>query len=215
MTTSTPRITVLVADDHPFFRDGVTRGLLQSGVIEVVAQAEDGREALELIREHRPQVALVDYQMPDMDGLDVVHAVVRDALPTRVLLLSAATDSAVVYRALEEGAAGYLSKDARRAEIVDAVQQAAKGRIVVPPALAAGLAGQIRLRAASPAPVLSEREREVLVAFAAGKSIPAIAAELYLAPSTVKTHTQRLYEKLGVSDRAAAVAEAMRQGLLE
>ena len=215
MTTSTPRITVLVADDHPFFRDGVTRGLLQSGLIEVVAQAEDGREALELIREHRPQVALVDYQMPDMDGLDVVHAVVRDELPTRVLLLSAATDSAVVYRALEEGAAGYLSKDARRAEIVDAVQQAAKGRIVVPPALAAGLAGQIRLRAATQAPVLSEREREVLVAFAAGKSIPAIAAELYLAPSTVKTHTQRLYEKLGVSDRAAAVAEAMRQGLLE
>ena len=215
MTTSTPRITVLVADDHPFFRDGVTRGLLQSGVIDVVAQAEDGREALELIREHRPQVALVDYQMPDMDGLAVVHAVIRDDLPTRVLLLSAATDSAIVYRALEEGAAGYLSKDARRAEIVDAVQQAAKGRIVVPPALAAGLAGQIRLRASTTTPVLSEREREVLVGFAAGKSIPALAAELYLAPSTVKTHTQRLYEKLGVSDRAAAVAEAMRQGLLE
>ncbi len=215
MTTSTSRITVLVADDHPFFRDGVTRGLLQSGVIDVVAQAEDGREALDLIREHRPQVALVDYQMPGMDGLAVVHAVIRDDLPTRVLLLSAATDSAIVYRALEEGAAGYLSKDARRAEIVDAVQQAAKGRIVVPPALAAGLAGQIRLRASTTTPVLSEREREVLVAFAAGKSIPAVAAELYLAPSTVKTHTQRLYEKLGVSDRAAAVAEAMRQGLLE
>ena len=215
MTTSTPRITVLVADDHPFFRDGVTRGLLQSGVVDVVAQAEDGRQALELIREHRPQVALVDYQMPDMDGLAVVHAVIRDDLPTRVLLLSAATDSALVYRALEEGAAGYLSKDARRAEIVDAVQQAAKGKIVVPPALAAGLAGQIRLRAATSTPVLSEREREVLVAFAAGKSIPAVAAELFLAPSTVKTHTQRLYEKLGVSDRAAAVAEAMRRGLLE
>ena len=95
MTTSTPRITVLVADDHPFFRDGVTRGLVQSGVIDVVAQAEDGREALEMIREHRPQVALVDYQMPDMDGLAVVHAVIRDDLPTRVLLLSAATDSAI------------------------------------------------------------------------------------------------------------------------
>jgi two-component system nitrate/nitrite response regulator NarL len=215
MTTSTPRITVLVADDHPFFRDGVTRGLLQSGLIDVVAQAEDGRQALELIREHRPQVALVDYQMPDLDGLAVLHSVIRDDLPTRVLLLSAATDSAVVYRALEEGAAGYLSKDARRAEIVDAVQQAARGKIVVPPALAAGLAGQIRLRASASTPVLSEREREVLVAFAQGKSIPAVAAELYLAPSTVKTHTQRLYEKLGVSDRAAAVAEAMRQGLLE
>ena len=215
MSQSTPRIRVLVADDHPFFRDGVSRGLTQSGVIEVVAQAENGREAIELIREHLPAVALVDYQMPDVDGLGVLHAVVRDGLPTRILLLSAITDNAIVYRALEEGAAGYLSKDARRGEIVDAVQQVARGRTVVPPELAAGLASQIRLRAQPPGPVLSQREREVLNAFAAGKSIPTLAAELFLAPSTVKTHTQRLYEKLGVSDRAAAVAEAMRQGLLE
>lgn len=215
MSNLNAKITVVVADDHPFFRDGVTRGLVQSGVIDVIAQAEDGRQAIDLIRAHRPAVALVDYQMPDMDGLAVLHAVVRDGLPTRILLLSAATDSALVYRALEEGAAGYLSKDARRAEIVDAVQQAARGATVVPPALAAGLAGQIRLRAQPTAPVLSERERQVLHAFAAGKSIPTIAGELFLAPSTVKTHTQRLYEKLGVSDRAAAVAEGMRQGLLE
>lgn len=215
MSQSTPRIRVLVADDHPFFRDGVTRGLLQSGVIDVVAQAENGREAIELIREHQPAVALVDYQMPEVDGLGVVHAVVRDNLPTRVLLLSAITDNAIVYRALEEGAAGYLSKDARRAEIVDAVQQVARGRTVVPPELAAGLASQIRLRSQPSGPVLSERERQVLHAFAAGKSIPTVAAELFLAPSTVKTHTQRLYEKLGVSDRAAAVAQALRQGLLE
>lgn len=215
MSQSTPRIRVLVADDHPFFRDGVTRGLLQSGVIDVVAQAEDGREAIELIREHQPAVALVDYQMPEVDGLGVVHAVVRDGLPTRVLLLSAITDNAIVYRALEEGAAGYLSKDARRAEIVDAVQQVARGKTVVPPELAAGLASQIRMRSQPAGPVLSERERQVLQAFAAGKSIPTVAAELFLAPSTVKTHTQRLYEKLGVSDRAAAVAQALRQGLLE
>ncbi len=215
MSQSTPRIRVLVADDHPFFRDGVTRGLLQSGVIDVVAQAENGREAIELIREHQPAVALVDYQMPEVDGLGVVHAVVRDALPTRVVLLSAITDNAIVYRALEEGAAGYLSKDARRAEIVDAVQQVARGKTVVPPELAAGLASQIRLRSQPAGPVLSERERQVLQAFAAGKSIPTVAAELFLAPSTVKTHTQRLYEKLGVSDRAAAVAQALRQGLLE
>src|SRR3978361_657032 len=128
MSQSTPRIRVLVADDHPFFRDGVPGGLVQSGVIDVVAQAENGREAIELIREHLPAVALVDYQMPEVDGLGVVRAVVRDGLPTRVLLLSAVTDNAVVYRALEEGAAGYLSKDARRAEIVDAVQQVARGR---------------------------------------------------------------------------------------
>ncbi|WP_188943386.1 response regulator [Nakamurella endophytica] len=209
------RVTVVVADDHPFFRDGVTRGLQQSGFVDVVGQAEDGRQAVEMITELRPAVALVDYQMPDMDGLAVLHAVVRDHLPTRVVLLSAVTDAGVVYRALEEGAAGYLSKDARRAEIVDAVQQAARGQTVVPPALAAGLVGQIRMRAQSSAPVLSEREQQVLRAFAAGRSIPAIAGELFLAPSTVKTHTQRLYEKLGVSDRAAAVAEAMRQGLLD
>ncbi len=208
-------ITVVVADDHPFFRDGVSRGLAMSGRIRVVGEAEDGVQALELIRAEQPDVVVLDQQMPGLDGIEVVRAVVRGELPTRVLMLSAVTDSAVVYRALEQGATGYLSKDSRRGEIVDAVLRVAGGRTVVPAELAAGLAGQIRLRAASAAPVLSAREREVLRGFAAGRSIPQLAAELFLAPSTVKTHTQRLYEKLGVSDRAAAVAEAMRRGLLE
>jgi two-component system nitrate/nitrite response regulator NarL len=208
-------VSVVVADDHPFFRDGVTRGLVQSGRLRVVGEAATGREALELIRQECPAVALVDQQMPDLDGLDVTRAVVRDGLPTRVLLLSAFTDSAVVYQALECGAAGYLSKAARRAEIVDAVLRVARGRTVVPPDLAAGLAEQIRLRADTAGPPLSERERQVLQGFARGRSVPQLAAELYLGVSTVKTHTQRLYEKLGVNDRAAAVAEAMRRGLLE
>jgi len=189
--------------------------LTTSGRIRVVGEAEDGVQALDLIRSQQPDVALLDQQMPGLDGIDVVRAVVRDRLSTRVLMLSAVTDSAVVYRALELGAAGYLSKDARRGEIVDAVLRVAGGRTVVPAELAAGLAGQIRLRASSAAPTLSAREREVLRGFAAGRSVPQLAAELFLAPSTVKTHTQRLYEKLGVSDRAAAVAEAMRRGLLE
>ena len=176
-----------------------------------VVESSDARAALEAIRDERPDVALVDYEMPDVDGLDVVRATVRDGLPTRVLLLSAHTDSAVVFRALEEGAAGYLSKDARRVEIVDAVLDVARGRTVLPPELAAGLAGEIRLRAQPRGPLLSERERQVLTAFTRGLSVPQVAAELFLAPSTVKTHTQRLYEKLGVSDRAAAVAEAMRR----
>jgi two-component system nitrate/nitrite response regulator NarL len=210
-----PLVRVVVADDHPFFRDGVARGLTQSGRIEVVAAVGDGREALEVIRRDTPDVALVDYEMPDVDGLGVVRAVVRDGLATRVLLLSAHTDSAVVFQALQEGAAGYLSKDARRAEIVEAVIDVARGRTVVPAELAAGLAGEIRLRATSQGPVLSERERQVLQAFARGLSVPQVAAELFIGVSTVKTHTQRLYEKLGVSDRAAAVAVAMRQGLVE
>lgn len=209
------KVRVVVADDHPFFRDGVIRGLVNSGRIDVVAEAGDGREALAAVREHDPDVALVDYEMPDVDGLGVVRAVERDGLRARVLLLSAHTDSALVFGALEAGAAGYLAKDTRRGEIVQAVLDVARGRTVVPPELAAGLAGEIRLRAQPRGPVLSERERQVLQAFARGLSIPQVAAELYIGASTVKTHTQRLYEKLEVSDRAAAVAEAMRRGLLE
>lgn len=208
-------VTAVVVDDHPFFRDGIVRGLTMSGRVKVLGDAGDGRAGLELIRAEAPDVAVVDYQMPDLDGLDVVRAVVRDGLPTAVLLLSAITDSAVVFAALEAGARGYLAKDASRADVVSAVEQVARGRTVVPPDLAGALADQIRLRATTDAPVLSERERQVLDGFARGLSIPQVAAELYVAPSTVKTHTQRLYEKLGVSDRAAAVAEAMRRGLLE
>jgi two-component system nitrate/nitrite response regulator NarL len=228
MPSSDPRVRVLVADDHPFFRDGVTRGLVQSGRIEVVGEVGDGRAALEAIRRDAPDVALVDYEMPDIDGLGVVKAVVLDGLRTRVLLLSAHTESAVVFQAIQEGAAGYLSKDARRAEIVEAVVDVARGRTVVPPELAAargrtvvpapvaaGLAGEIRMRAQTSGPALSERERQVLQAFARGMSVPQVAGELFLGVSTVKTHTQRLYEKLGVSDRAAAVAEGMRRGLVE
>jgi two-component system nitrate/nitrite response regulator NarL len=213
--TSERRIEVVVIDDHPFFRDGVSRGLTNSGLITVVAEAENGRDGLAAIAEHRPQVAIVDYQLPDLDGVAIAQAVVRDGLPTRVLLLSAITDSAVVFRALEVGASGYLSKDARRAEIVDAVLSVARGKTVVPPELAGSLAQEIRLRAQPSGPVLSEREMQVLRGFARGLSIPQLARELFIGASTVKTHTQRLYEKLGVSDRAAAVAEAMRRKLLE
>lgn len=209
------KVRVVVGDDHPLFRDGVVRALLSSGEIEVVAEADDGTEALAAIKEHQPAVALLDYRMPGLDGAQVAAAVVRDELPTRVLLISAHDDSAIVYHAIQEGAAGFLPKESTRAEIVAAVLNCARGRDVLSPGLAAGLAGEIRRRAEPAGPVLSPREREVLNLIAKGSSIPAIAAELFLAPSTVKTHVQRLYEKLGVSDRAAAVAEAMRRKLLE
>lgn len=204
-----------MGDDHPLFRDGVVRALGSSGTIDVVAEADDGLAALELIRQHRPQVALLDYRMPGLDGAQVAAAVRRDELPTRVLLISAHDESAIVYSALQSGAAGFIPKESSRTELVDAVLNCAKGRDVVAPSLAAGLVGEIQRRTESDAPTLSQREREVLALIASGKSIPAMAKELYLAPSTVKTHVQRLYEKLGVGDRAAAVAEAMRRRLLE
>ena len=214
-TFNNQKVRVVVADDHPLFRDGLVRALTGSGLVEVVAEAEDGPSALAAIKEHRPQVALLDHQMPGMDGAQVAAAVLRDELPTRVLLVSANQDATIVYHALQQGAAGYLPKESSRTEIVNAVLDCANGKDVVAPQLASGLAVEIRRRAEPSGPTLSAREREVLTLIAEGGSIPAIAKQLYLAPSTVKTHVQRLYEKLGVGDRAAAVAEAMRSGLLE
>ena len=153
--------------------------------------------------------------MPEMDGLDLVHAVVDEDLSTRVVLLSAVGDSAVVFRALEEGAAGYLSKDARRKEIVDAVLRAAEGQTVLPPELAGGLAGEIRHRAQGQPAAPTDEELELLRAFARGRSIPQVAVDMQVGVGTVRNHAQHLYEKLGVSDRTAAVVEAMRRGFLQ
>ncbi|MEK2472635.1 response regulator transcription factor [Streptomyces noursei] len=214
-TDSGRPVTVVIADDHPVYRQGLTRGFQLSGQIDVVAECADGESALQAIREFGPQVAVLDYRLPSMDGIAVIHAMTRDGLPTRALLLTATTDSAIVYQAVEEGAYGYLGKDAPRTRIVEAVLKVARGGRVISEDASGGLAEEIRMRADRDTPVLSERERQVLRGFAEGKSIPQVAAELYLGASTVKTHTQRLYEKLGVSDRAAAVAEAMRRRLLE
>jgi two-component system, NarL family, nitrate/nitrite response regulator NarL len=213
---ATEKVRVVVGEDHPLFREGLVRALTSSGAVDVVAEADDGIAALALIKTHLPHVALLDYRMPGMDGAKVAAAVRRDDLPTRVLLLSAHDESAIVFHALAEGAAGFLPKESTKTEIVKGVLDCAEGRDVVSPALAAGLAGEIRRRGEeAQTPALTPRETEVLNFIAQGYTIPTIAAELYLAPSTVKTHVQRLYEKLGVGDRAAAVAAAMRRGLLE
>ena len=209
------RVRVVVGDDHPLFREGAVRALVASGQIQVVGEASDGEQALELINALRPDVALLDLRMPGLDGAQVAAALLRQGVPTRVLLLSAYTESEVVYQALQLGAAGYLPKESSRAQIVAAVLDCAAGKDVLATDLASGLAAEIRRRAAPSGPTLSARERQVLQLIAAGESVPTIAKELFLAPSTIKTHVQRLYEKLGVADRAAAVAEAMRRGLLE
>lgn len=210
-----PRTTVVVGDDHPMYRQGVVRAMKETGRIDVVAEAGDGRSALAAIREHQPAVALLDYRMPELDGLAVVAAVVRDGLPTRVLLLSATEDHATVYEALAAGAAGYLTKESDRDEIVAAVIKCARGEGYVPTHIASGLASEVRHRSRGEATLLSPREGEIITLIAEGLSVPDIAARLHLAPTTVRTHVQNLYAKLGVSDRAAAVAEAMRRRLVE
>ena len=211
----TELVRVVVGDDHPLFREGVVRALSASGSIEVVGEADDGEAALKLIQEHVPQVALLDFRMPLLDGTQVAAAVSKAGLATRVLLLSAHNEPAIVYHALQEGASGFLPKESSRSEIVNGVLDCARGIDVLPAALAAGLVGEVRRRTEQPTVSLSARETEVLGLIAQGLSIPAMGKQMFLAPSTVKTHVQRLYEKLGVSDRAAAVAEAMRRGVLK
>ena len=213
--SSERRVRVVVGDDHPIYRDGIVRALNNSGRTEVVEAAGDGQAALAAIREHQPDVALLDYKMPGLDGIAVTHAVTPDGLPTRVLLLSATTDGPVVYRAIQDGAAGYLSKESDRDEIVAAVVACARGEKVLPPELVTSLATQVHRQAQSQGPVLSEREQEILRLIADGKTVPEMAKDLFLAQTTIKTHIRRLYEKLGVSDRGAAVAYAMRNQLLE
>jgi two-component system nitrate/nitrite response regulator NarL len=211
----TARVRVVVADDHPLFREAVVRAVKERPDFELLAAAADGRQALETIRELRPDVAVLDVKMPGLDGLRVLNAVQRDGLPTRVILLSAFLDGAMAFEAVAAGAAAFLSKDADRRRITDTVAAVSRGETVLDPEVQAGLAHEIRLRGAKDRPGLSAREREILGHIAEGRSAPEIAKRLFLSPATVKSHMGALYEKLGVSDRAAAVAEAMRRGLLE
>ena len=209
------RTTVFVADDHPVFRDGLVRALKSRPEFELVGEAGDGREALDALRRLTPAVALLDVKMPGLDGSAVTQALKRENEPTRVVLISAHAPSELVYRGIANGAAAYLSKESTREEICDTVAAVARGETRLAPDIQTELVRQIQMRAVEDRPALSPREREVLALIADGLSAPDIAKQLFLSPATVKTHLQSLYEKLGVSDRAAAVATAMRLGLLE
>jgi two-component system nitrate/nitrite response regulator NarL len=215
VSPKTGRFRVLVADDHPVYRQGLVDAIEHRPELELAGQAETGEQALAGIRTLKPDVAVVDVKMPGLDGIDVVKAVMRDGLESRVLFLSAYLESATVYEAVEAGARGYISKDAEAEAICDAIVEVARGETVMGIESQRAIAEEIRMRApAEPSP-LSQREREILRLTADGESASEIAGRLYLSPATVKTHLQRIYQKLGVSDRAAAVAEAMRRGLFE
>lgn len=208
--------TILIADDHPLFRAAISRVITAQDDFELVAEAVDGREALERIRELKPMVAVIDVRMPELDGSDVLVALRAEGLPTNVVFLSAFLDSKTVYEAVAAGAKAYLSKEAEPEEIVRAIEAAARGDTILSPDVQTGLAEQIRFREENEArPRLSDREQEVLILIAQGLSAPEIGERIHLSTATVKTHLQHLYEKLGVSERAAAVAEGMRRGLVE
>ena len=209
------RIRVLVADDHPLFREALTAVIRSRPDLELVGTAEDGRQALERIRELEPDVAVVDMRMPEIDGMQLVKAVRRDEGRTQVLLCAASTESRLVYDCMAAGAAGYLDKGSGAQEICEGIVGVSRGRTVLSDRVESGVLGQIRVRAEGDAVKLTGRELEVLRLLAEGLSAPAIAERLVVEPSTVKSHLKNLYGKLGVSDRAAAVATGMRLGLVE
>jgi two-component system, NarL family, nitrate/nitrite response regulator NarL len=216
MVARSQRVRVLVADDHPIYREGIVRAIKERPDLELVGEAGDGRDALDQIKALGPDVAVLDIRMPGLEGTQVLSALRRDGIETEVLFLSAFMESELAYQTVAEGAKGYLSKESSRQEICEAIVTVARGQTALAAAVQAGLASEIQQRErADGRPDLTPRESEVLHMIAEGLSAPQIAKRIHLSPTTVKTHLHTLYEKLGVSDRAAAVAEGMRRGLLE
>jgi two-component system nitrate/nitrite response regulator NarL len=210
-----PRIRVLLADDHPLFLRSVAGAVQERLSLELVGQVNDGRRALQEIRALVPDVAVVDVRMNGMTGTEVAAAVTAEGLATRILILSAYLEDELVYETLAAGAAGYVSKELDRDEILDAVATVAGGEAVVSPAVQTGLVRELQRRGALVRPQLSDRELEILTFVARGMTTPEIAAELHLSSATIKTHLQKIYDRLGVSDRTSAVVAALRRGLLD
>jgi two-component system, NarL family, nitrate/nitrite response regulator NarL len=208
------RTTVVIADDHPLYREALGEALGASSSLELLALASDGREALAAVCRHEPDVAVLDIRMPVLDGQEVARRMRELRSRTRVLFVSEYHDGELVLEALGAGGAGYLTKAATAVEICLAIGQFADGECVLPADVGQGLASAVREH--RPVDVrLSEREQTVLELITEGNTARLIAGRLHLATPTVKTHIKNLYTKLGVSDRGSAVAEAMRRGLVE
>jgi DNA-binding NarL/FixJ family response regulator len=205
-------VKLLIVDDHPVVRDGLSAMFARDPEFEVLGEAADGAEAVRLALALAPDVILMDLRMPGMDGLTAITELGKRGSTARVLVLTTYDTDSHVLPAIEAGATGYLLKDAPRAELLRAVRAAARGEAVLSPSVATRLMS--RFRAPSGAGPLSQRELEVLELVAAGTTNREAAARLFISEATVKTHLLNIYAKLGVSDRAAAVAEAFNRGLL-
>jgi DNA-binding NarL/FixJ family response regulator len=203
--------TVLLVDDHPVVREGL-RGMIDAEHdLTVLGEAGSGAEAIALAESLRPDVILMDLRMPDVDGVTATERILAALPRTRIVVVTTYESDSDILRAVEAGAAGYLLKDASRAELAEAVRDAARGKTVLAPTVADRLVHFVRQPTSA---ALSTREVEVLGHVAKGKSNAEIGRELHISEATVKTHLLRAFNKLGVSDRTAAVTTAMSLGLL-
>jgi DNA-binding NarL/FixJ family response regulator len=213
-------VRVLIADDHTMVREGLRWALEHAG-LDVVGEASDGEEAVDMAEQHHPDVVLMDLSLPVLSGAAATKRI-RTLIPgTSVLVLSMLSDDTAVSSALDAGAGGYLVKDCTTSEIVDAVTRVARGERVLAPSVAAAAAAAThnagrpsRPPVSSTRPLISKREEEVLRLMATGVSIPEAARRLYISVKTVKNHLSSIYQKLDSHDRAQAVLKAMRMGLI-
>ncbi|WP_035848530.1 response regulator [Kitasatospora azatica] len=208
-------IRLLIVDDHPIVRDGL-RGVFEGDPdFQVVGEAGDGAEGVDRALALTPDVVLMDLRMPRTGGVEAIRLLRERAPDIRVLVLTTFDTDADVLPAVEAGATGYLLKDAPREELVRAVRAAQQGQAVLAPTVAQKLLGHVRTPAPSPSELLTDRELEILRLVAAGTTNKEAAKRLFISEATVKTHLLHLYAKLGVRDRAAAVAEGYKRGLLD
>ncbi|HEX6472252.1 MAG TPA: response regulator transcription factor [Streptosporangiaceae bacterium] len=216
MSGSDGPIRLLIVDDHPVVRDGLRGMFAGDPRFDVVGEAGEGERAVTLAAALRPDVVLMDLRMPGVDGVTAITELARRGVPARVLVLTTYDTDSDVLPAIEAGATGYLLKDAPREDLVRAVLAAAKGEAVLSPAVASRLLSQVR-SPRTPGETrepLSQRELQVLGMIARGATNREAAASLFISEATVKTHLLHIYAKLGVNDRAAAVAVAFERGLL-
>jgi DNA-binding NarL/FixJ family response regulator len=204
-------IGLVIVDDHPVVRDGLRGMFAADPDFTVLGEAATGVEALAVAAAVRPDVILMDLRMPEMNGVSAIGALREHGIDSRVLVLTTYDTDSDVLPAIKAGATGYLLKDAPRDELFRAVRAAARGESVLAPSVATRLMGQLRSPAKEP---LSQRELDVLGLIARGRGNREAAAELFISEATVKTHLLHVYAKLGVKDRAAAVAAAFARGLL-
>ena len=205
-------LRLLVVDDHPVVRMGLVAMLSEHPDFEVVGEAADGAEAVLLAARLTPDVVLMDLRMPVMDGAEATAKMLASPPAPAVLVLTTYDTDADIVRAVEAGAIGYLLKDAPRETLADAIRRAARGETVLAPPVVARLASRLRAPAA---PSLTDREAQVLQCVAKGMSNAEVGRELHIGEATVKTHLLRAFEKLGVTDRTAAVTAAYKSGQIE
>jgi DNA-binding NarL/FixJ family response regulator len=213
------RLRILLADDHTIVRQGLRKVLEEQPEWEVVAEAADGREAVRLAEQHRPEVAILDVAMPLLNGIEATRQIKRRMPDTRVLVLSMHADEAYVTQVLQAGATGYLLKDSADIDLQQAVAEAASGRSFFSPAIARAMLDDYRRQATDKGfgnryELLSEREREIFQLIAEAKTNKEIAALLNVSPSTVETHRAHIMEKLDLHSAAEIVLYAVRRGVI-